>query len=274
MSESEYVVESILNVRIRNGIKEYLLKWEGYEESESTWEPEWNLKCHDLVRKFEKSRRLANVTSRSRESGNSRNLSVMIIGDSPAVQNRKEVEKVLKMKIHNGKKKYLIKWKGHSESENTWEFGEKLECRDLIRFDQIWQDSSMAPPPKEDVIMGESSEKIAEKTPPAQSGEDAKITHNERTRRRRKISLVKFNPHLPPASTWEPEENIGRKDLLKNLQLKEKKSSSHISRPEPPKTAPTKNVVHQRVPVKQSVRDVERIVNVRAGGDGKEYPLK
>ena len=37
--QDTYVVEKILNHRIRNGRHQWLVKWQGYDDSMNTWEP-------------------------------------------------------------------------------------------------------------------------------------------------------------------------------------------------------------------------------------------
>jgi hypothetical protein len=48
-----YEVECIVAKRVKDGRKEYLLKWKNFEESQNTWEPEQNLECPKLIKEFE-----------------------------------------------------------------------------------------------------------------------------------------------------------------------------------------------------------------------------
>ena len=43
LSDNEYYVEEVLDKRIFNGKVEYLIKWEGWSQQDSTWEPIDNL---------------------------------------------------------------------------------------------------------------------------------------------------------------------------------------------------------------------------------------
>lgn len=55
--ENEYEVEKILAQRGNNHQKEFLVKWLGYDHSESTWEPETNLtNCRQLLAQYRQTR--------------------------------------------------------------------------------------------------------------------------------------------------------------------------------------------------------------------------
>jgi len=54
--EEEFEVEEILDVRKHYGKTQYLIKWKGYPLSDASWEPESNLNCQELIKKFNENK--------------------------------------------------------------------------------------------------------------------------------------------------------------------------------------------------------------------------
>lgn len=86
-TENEYTVEKILNKRVKNGIVEYFLKWEGYSEDENSWEPEHNIYYKELIENYEKELKMKEL------------------------KKEREPESIVGVTNSSGQITFLIKWK-------------------------------------------------------------------------------------------------------------------------------------------------------------------
>lgn len=145
----EFNVEIIRDKRInpRNGVAEYLVKWEGYSEAENTWEPMEHLLCPDLIKQFEdslKNKRKRRSNADNRDTKRSKKTSQQDVeeedplelaedaSDPEAVAVVMEEPRALRgferglelKKIHgacenhdDGKLMFFVEWKGTNETE-------------------------------------------------------------------------------------------------------------------------------------------------------------
>jgi len=56
--DKDYEVEEVVDMKVEDSKKFYLIKWQGYPSWENTWEPEENLACHDLITEFDLKKEL------------------------------------------------------------------------------------------------------------------------------------------------------------------------------------------------------------------------
>lgn len=65
--EGHYEVGRILEVKfLKNGKREFMIRWKGHGPDDDTWEPEENLDCEDLIEKFmDKHERIMMVSEKS-----------------------------------------------------------------------------------------------------------------------------------------------------------------------------------------------------------------
>lgn len=72
IEEDVYDVERIVASRVKDGKKQYLIKWVGYPENENTWELEENLMCEELLDEFKKkeAKKESNLTKKKEAATN------------------------------------------------------------------------------------------------------------------------------------------------------------------------------------------------------------
>ncbi|CAF0871688.1 unnamed protein product [Didymodactylos carnosus] len=141
LEEEEFIVERILDRRIKNNVVEYYLKWKNFPDTENTWEPEMNLDCPDLIAEFERTRAKQQASEKSSPSINAtnnkrRNLSPDDDQDSRSASNQNnvdnsrrkraneygygrgyDIEKILGATDVYGELMFLIKWRETDKPE-------------------------------------------------------------------------------------------------------------------------------------------------------------
>ncbi|VEN47620.1 unnamed protein product [Callosobruchus maculatus] len=117
----EYVVERIIDSRVNEkGIKEYYLKWIGYDEKDNSWEPEYNLDCPGLIKAFEMEKAHKEDRKRKLSTQNESGKSV-----KRKIDDKKQLgfdrgldpEKIIGATDSTGQLMFLIKWSGTDEAD-------------------------------------------------------------------------------------------------------------------------------------------------------------
>jgi len=209
----EFVVEQVVNKRISaTGKVEYLLKWQGYDSKDNTWEFEDNLNCRALIKEYEKTKEKPVEINDDSD--------IEIADESETTYT---VEKIVdKRKGKNGTTEYLVKWKGYSEKQNTWEPVKNIKCKDMIEsFEKEHLDIERMELNKQYVV-----EKVLQK----RTIEGGKIEY-----------FVKWKGYSEEDNSWEPANTLSCKELIDEFENKKRPGPASFKKP--PGPASVKNQV-------------------------------
>ncbi|CAL7936302.1 unnamed protein product [Xylocopa violacea] len=162
-NEKEYEVEKLVGQRTIKGRRQFLVRWKGYGEDSDTWEQEKDLNCAELIeeylaenaedeeenkiKKADNSPKLQKIktpkvdkkskrskTSPKKQTENGKQITASD-DDKNEKDNQKEfeVEKIIEVHFKKNKtREFLIRWKGFTSADDTWEPEENLNCPELI----------------------------------------------------------------------------------------------------------------------------------------------
>lgn len=120
---SEYYVEKILDKRLVDGKYSYLIKWDGYDYNDCTWEKEENLEgSKDLLNEFKQQReeeigferKITDGKIEINKLNNNFWNSVLMCAEENALEalvNKDVPVKILFFKKHKGKLYFQVRWK-------------------------------------------------------------------------------------------------------------------------------------------------------------------
>lgn len=134
--EEEYSVEKVLDKRIRHGKVEYLIKWEGYPDSENTWEPQANLDCPDIIKNFEdaaKSKKDEKKRKRESDAGVKKTKQPEEDDGKPrGFERGLQPERIIGATDSSGELMFLMKWKDSDEADLVPARQANVKCAQIV----------------------------------------------------------------------------------------------------------------------------------------------
>jgi len=135
--EEEFTVEKIVDMRVRNGKKEYLLKWRGYPDSENTWEPMENLDCPDMIDAFEeKLKKKKEERKRKAEDEGSAKKKKKVAEEEDnkprGFDRGLQPERIIGATDSGGELMFLMKWKDSDEADLVPARQANIRCPQIV----------------------------------------------------------------------------------------------------------------------------------------------
>lgn len=124
--EGLYQVERILAKRLQAGNVEYLIKWDGFPDSDNTWEPREHLDCPSMIEEFERAFRKRDEKRQQQQNGVE-----LRRGQRPDPQNF-EADRIVGATDSSGELMYLMKWKGRDQTDLVPARQANVKCPRLV----------------------------------------------------------------------------------------------------------------------------------------------
>jgi len=141
MEGEEFVVDKILDKRVRNGKIEYYLSWKGFGPEENTWEPKENLDCPELIKAFEDKVKMKKEMSK-RKSGSGKEdedgePAAKKLHPGEDIRPRGfdrglQAERIIGATDSSGELMFLIKWKGSDEADLVAARQANMKCPQVV----------------------------------------------------------------------------------------------------------------------------------------------
>ncbi|XP_036319282.1 M-phase phosphoprotein 8 isoform X1 [Rhagoletis pomonella] len=158
-----------------------------------------------------------------------------------------EVKDIVSHKVEHGVTYYLIRWKGYTKDDDTWEPEDTLSCPDIIERYKNKQSPSKSS--KKTGVAAKKGRPVKGQlaADPNKEWEVDKIIDYAEEKNQR-IFRIRWKGFGPKHDTWEPEANLSCDEIIDKF-MKRMKSQENVSfkelREEPKKT---KRLVNQTLP--------------------------
>ncbi|XP_004536439.1 ABC transporter F family member 4 isoform X2 [Ceratitis capitata] len=158
-----------------------------------------------------------------------------------------EVKDIVGQKVEHGVTYYLIRWKGYTKEDDTWEPEDTLSCPDIIEKFKNKQSTSKTNKKSGAATKKGRPAKGDLAADPNKEWEVDKIIDYAEEKNQR-VFRIRWKGFGPKADTWEPEENLSCDEIIDKF-MKRMKSQENVSfkelREEPKKT---KRLVNETSP--------------------------
>jgi len=150
--DEEYEVADIIDHKYVGKKLLYRIRWKGFSAADDTWEPKDSLSCPDIIKRYEADNDVSQKAAAGASKGKKRAApkAAKKPGKKAKAEEEEdddedgddekeyEVQRILDVTVKkNGKREFLVHWKGWSSRFDTWEPEENLNCDELIKaFDQ------------------------------------------------------------------------------------------------------------------------------------------